>query len=99
MGPTMPSPQEIRDAPELALLTSLAYCLEAAQLALAANYPCLYQDESDPDEPHTEQLAYARGVFSQIDALLPLVDGYLASSRRAISPANRQRYRADDTSF
>ena len=84
----MPSPEELREAPEMALLASLAYLLEAAQAALAANYPFLYDHlESD----HTEQSAYARGIYSQIDALLSLLNGYLASVREASSPGYRRR--------
>jgi len=96
MCPIMPSPEEIREAPEMALLASLAYSLEAAQVALAANYPSLYDDlEGD----HTEQSAYARGLYSQIAALLPLLHGYLASVRRATSPAYRRRRSPGDVSF
>lgn len=87
----MPSPQELREAPEMALLASLAYSLEAVQLALAASYPSLYEDESDLEDDHTEQSAYARGIYSQIDALLSLLDGYLASVRRTLSPGYRRR--------
>ncbi len=46
----MPSPEEVREAPEMALLASLAYSLEATQVALAASYPSLYEDESDLDD-------------------------------------------------
>lgn len=94
----MPSPQQLREAPEMALLASLAYSLEAAQLALAASYPSLY-DESDLDDDHTEQSAYARGLYSQIDALLSLVDAYLTSAHRATSPGYRRRASPGDVSF
>jgi len=95
----MPSPQEVREAPELALLASLAYSLEATQVSLAVNYPSLCEDESDLEGDHTEQSAYATAVFSQIHALLPLIDGYLASVRRASSPGYRRRHSPGDVSF
>jgi hypothetical protein len=94
----MPSPEELREAPEMAVLTSLAYSLEAAQLALAASYPSLY-DDSGLDDDHTEQSAYARGLYCQIDALLSLVDGYLTSAHRATSPSYRRRRSPGDVSF
>lgn len=99
MRPTMPSPQEVCEAPELALLASVACSLEATQVALAASYPALYEDESDLEGDHTERSAYARAMFSQIHALLPLLDGYLASVRRASSPGYRRRRSAGDVSF
>ncbi len=95
----MPNPEEVREAPEMALLASLAYSLEATQVALAASYPSLYEDESDLDDNHTERSAYARSIFTQIHALLPLIDGYLASVRRASSPGYRRRRSASDVSL
>ena len=95
---TMPSPEELREAPEMAVLTSLAYSLEAAHLALAASYPSLY-DECDLDDDHTEQSAYARGLYCQIDALLSLVAAYLTSAHRATSPGYRRRRSPGDVSF
>ena len=99
MEPSMPTPEDLRAAPELALLAALAACLEAVQLSLAANYPDLYEHEGNAGEPYNEQTAYATAVFSQIDALQPLVRGYIASVRRAISPGNRPELRPDDVSF
>lgn len=96
---TMPSPQQLQEAPELAILVSLAYSLEATQLALAANYPSLYENESDLDDDHTEQSAYARALYAHIDPLISLVDGYQASVRRALSLANRRPPSADNISF
>jgi hypothetical protein len=95
----MPSPEELHVAPELAPLVSSAYALEATQLALAAIYPSLYGDLCDLDDDHTEQSAYARAVYTQIDALLPLVEGYLASARRTFSPETRRRRLADNISI
>ena len=94
----MPSPQEVRDAPEMALLTSLAYSLEATQIALAASYPSLY-NECGLDDDHTEQGAYARAVYTQIDALMSLLEGYVASVGRARSLAKRQCRSAGDVAF
>ncbi len=68
----------------MALLTSLAYSLEATQVALAASYPSLYE-ECGIDDDHTEQGAYARAVYTQIDGLLSLLGGYVASVGRASS--------------
>lgn len=99
MRPTMPSPQEVGEAPELALLVSVACSLEATQVALAASYPNLYEDESELDDDHTETSAYARAIFSQIHALLPLLGGYLASVRRASSPGYHRRRSAGDVSL
>ena len=94
----MPSPQEVRDAPEMALLTALAYSLEATQIALAASYPSLY-NECGLDDDHTEQAAYARAVYTQIDGLLSLLGGYVASVGRASSLANRHGRSAGDVAF
>ena len=99
MRPTMPSPQEVGEAPELALLASLACSLEATQVTLAASYPSLYEDESDLEGDHTERSAYARAIFTQIHALLPLLDGYLASVCRANSTGYRRRRSPGDVSF
>lgn len=99
MCPIMPSPEEVREAPEMALLASLAYSLEATQVTLAASYPSLYENDSDLEGDHTERSAYARAMFSQIHALLPLLDGYLASVRRVSSPGYRRRRSPRDVSF
>ena len=94
----MPSPQEVRDAPEMALLTALAYSLEATQVALVASYPSLYE-ECGLDDDHTEQGAYARALYTQIDGLLSLLGGYVASVGRASSLANRHCRSAGDVAF
>ena len=99
MARLIPTPQDVRNAPELALLASLAYCLESTQIALAATYPSIGEDEADLDDDHTEQGAYARALFRQIDAILPIVDAYIASVHRAVSPGNRRPRRSDEIPF
>ena len=88
--PRLPTPIELSEDPELAVLVTLATNLAMARFAILAAYPDL--EHCDPDSRHsqTEQDAYANAIFKQLAALGDLLEEYIASVRRLRSPKSHQ---------
>lgn len=77
----LPTPEELGEASELAVLVTLTVNLHMANFALLASYPDL--DPSGDSRPaHDPQEAYVYALLSQIRALESIVEAYLESARQ-----------------
>ena len=76
---SLPSPSELSDDPQLAVLVTLTTNLQMASFALLAAYPDL--DTQDPCA-RDEREAYASSIFKQIRALVEIVEEYLSAVQR-----------------
>ncbi len=77
----LPTPEEISEHPELAIVVALLTNLQLASFALLAAYPDLDVD-SNPHSSRTEQEAYVYAMLSQTRALEAVVEEYLGSLQR-----------------
>jgi hypothetical protein len=80
----LPSPTELSDDPELAVLVTLTTALQMASFALLSVFPELDSplDGPDPHAPHGVQEAFATSIVKQIDALEDVVEEYLRAVER-----------------
>jgi hypothetical protein len=88
MNESFPTPIQLNENPELAVLRLLKTNLEVAEVALLAEYPDC--EEPDWERQHSEQEAYVTAILHQIDALEATLDEYAKSIRRLRSWRNRE---------
>ena len=81
MKDSFPTPMDLVDNPELAVLRILKTNLYVAELALLAAYPDGSESTYSERCPGSEE-AYARAILYQIDALEATLDEYVESVRR-----------------
>ena len=81
MDESLPTPSELQEDPELAVLRILATSLRMAELALLSSHPASYEPARS-DGPRTEQEAYAAALLYQIEALEGVLGEYVESTRR-----------------
>ncbi len=88
----LPSPTELGDDPQLAVLTVLITNLEMASFALLSVYPDLdgHPDYPDPHAARHEQEAYASSIVKQVRALVDIVQEYLSAVQRGRSWKSRR---------
>jgi hypothetical protein len=82
MNESFPTPMDLSDNPELAVLEILKINLEVAKRVLLASYPSARCGEPCFESCHSEQEAYANGILYQSDALTAIVQAYVESTRR-----------------
>lgn len=77
----LPTPEELGEASELAVLVTLTVNLQMATFALLASYPDL-DPSGDARPAHDPQEAYVYALLSQIRALENIVEAFLESARQ-----------------
>lgn len=75
MDNPLPTPEQISVDPELAALWILMANMDIARAALVASHPDLLREY--PDDPRTEQEAYAMAIIHQCHALTGMVHEYM----------------------
>ena len=91
---SLPTPDELMYAPELAVLRVLQTTLEVAEVTLMVSYPGGVEGadtEGGPTEPET----YARVMLCQIEALDVLIHEYGQSVKRSREWRERDRHHQD----
>lgn len=78
----LPSPTELSEDPELAVLFALTINLAMARFALMATYPALDGPANGEQVARNEQEAYASAIVKQAHALFDIVEEYLNAVQR-----------------
>ena len=85
---SLPSPSELSDDPELAVLVVLTTNLEMAHFAVLSAYPDL-DGTLTPYAASNEREAYASSIVKHVRALAETVEEYLGAVRRQRSWTSR----------
>lgn len=91
---SLPSPSELSDDPELAVLVTLTTNLHMANFAVLSAYPDLHGAVA-PYAARDEREAYASCIVKHVRALLETVEEYLGAVRRQHSWTTRPSSPAD----
>ena len=75
----LPTPEELANDPELAVLVALAQSLEVARVTLLAHYPDLHADDINCRRTHSDLDAYTAAISYQLHALSRTIDEYIDS--------------------
>jgi len=78
---SLPSPSELSEDPELAVLVTLTTSLRMAYFAVTSAYPNL-GDGLAPHAARDEREAYASSIVKQFRALMETIDEYLGAVQR-----------------
>lgn len=96
MDESLPTPAELQEDPELAVLRILRTTLSVAELALLSSYP----ESCEPARSggsRSEQEAYVTAILHQIEALEGVLDQYVESIRRLRDWRDWQRRETSDS--
>ncbi len=85
---SLPTPCQLSENPELAVLVTLTISLQMAHFAVVAAYPNL-DTGLDPYVASDERAAYASSMVKQFRALTEIIDEYLSAVERNQSLSRR----------
>ena len=92
-----PTPDELKENPELATLALLDAAMLMTTLSLVALYPSSYGDDSDLEVD--ELGAYADAIIGQIHSLEWTLQSYRKSLKQMLHRTGRQRRRTCEEDF
>jgi hypothetical protein len=94
----LPSPRDLSDCPQLAMLTMLQMALRLAERVLVAEYPALC--EGPPYcEAQSAQDAYVEAIYHQMHALDDTLEAYRHSLLQNSIPGCSQREESNSLPF